>query len=87
VVRAISTGGDAKALLEHYEARLILGFQRHLAASLNFYQSGQVGAWWDAESALLMRGFEWCAVQIRGRSEFRYRLQGFDLVAIDNHQP
>ena len=87
VVRAISAGGGAKALLDHYEARLILGFQRHLAASLNFYQPGHGGAWWDAESALLIRGFEWCAAQMRGRSEFRYRLEGFDLIAIDNHQP
>jgi hypothetical protein len=87
VVRAIWSGGDADALLRHYEARLILGFQRHLAASMDFYQSGHGGAWWDRESAFLQQGLAWCARQMNGRSEFRYQLRGFDLKSIDNHPP
>jgi hypothetical protein len=53
VVKAIWSGGNTGELLRHYEARLLLGFQRHLAASLNFYQSGHSGPWWDREAALL----------------------------------
>jgi 2-polyprenyl-6-methoxyphenol hydroxylase-like FAD-dependent oxidoreductase len=87
VVKAIAAGGDVKELLHHYEARLILGFQRHLASSLNFYQPGHGGSWWQTESALLTQGLEWCAGQMRDHSEFRYQLRGFDLMRIDNHQP
>jgi 2-polyprenyl-6-methoxyphenol hydroxylase-like FAD-dependent oxidoreductase len=82
VVKAIAAGGEAKDLLQHYEARLILGFQRHLASSLSFYQSGHGGSWWDTEAALLKQGLEWCAGQMRGRAEFRYQLRGFDLMKI-----
>jgi hypothetical protein len=84
VVRAISTGGDAKELLCHYEARLTAGFQRHLAASLDFYQSGNGGPWWEKELEFLRRGLEWCAGKLHGYGEFRYRLDGFELRSIDN---
>jgi hypothetical protein len=85
VVRAIWSGGDANALLRHYEARLLLGFQRHLAASLNFYQSGHSGPWWDGEMALLRQGIEWCAGRTQTQAGFRYQLRGFDLMSIDNN--
>jgi flavin-dependent dehydrogenase len=87
VVRAIWSGGDTAELLRHYEARLILGFQRHLAASLNFYQSGHSGPWWDSEAALLRQGMEWCAGRMQTHSGFRYQLRRFDLLSIDNHRP
>ena len=85
VVRAISNGGDETALLRHYEARLMLGFQRHLAASLEFYRSGSRGTWWNRESALLEEGLEWCAARRSSFTEFRYQLRGFELRLIDNN--
>ncbi len=84
VVRAISSGGDARELLSHYEARLTAGFQRHLEASLSFYQSGNGGSWWEKELELLRRGVEWCAGNLHRYGEFRYRLNGFELRSIDN---
>jgi hypothetical protein len=84
VVRAISSGGDAKELLCHYEARLTLGFQRHLAASLDFYRSGNGGLWWEKELEFLQRGLEWCAGKLNSCGEFRYQLNGFELRSIDN---
>jgi 2-polyprenyl-6-methoxyphenol hydroxylase-like FAD-dependent oxidoreductase len=85
VVRAISKSGDETALLRHYEARLMLGFQRHLATSLEFYQSGNRGSWWDRESAFLQNGLEWCAARMVGFTEFRYQLRGFELTPIDKN--
>jgi hypothetical protein len=87
VVKAIWSGGDAGALLRHYEARLLLGFQRHLAASLSFYQSGYGGSWWDQEAALLRQGIEWCAGRMQTHAGFLYQLRGFDLMSIDNNRP
>jgi hypothetical protein len=84
VVRAMAEGGDAKALLCHYEARLTAGFQRHLAASLAFYQAGNGGPWWEQEIDLLRQGLQWCAGKRSGYGEFRYQLRGFELSSIDN---
>jgi hypothetical protein len=84
VVKAISTGGDEKQLLNHYEARLTAGFQRHLAACMDFYLSGNCGAWWGQQSAFLRQGFEWCARKLTEHGEFRYQLTGFELRSIDN---
>lgn len=83
VVKAISTGGDSRELLNHYDARLVLGFQRHLQASLDFYRSGNGGTWWIRESALLQRGLEWCAARMNVFGQFRYQLNGFELRPID----
>src|SRR5262249_22319733 len=87
VVKATSAGGDATELLRHYKARLILGFQRHLAASMSFYRSGSGGKWWERESALLQQGLEWCASQLQNHSDIRYQLSGFDLKPIDSKRP
>ena len=84
VVKAISTGGDATQLLRHYEARLTAGFQRHLAACLDFYLLGHRGEWWDQQSALLRRGLEWCAQKLSDHGKFRYQLTDFELRPIDN---
>lgn len=86
VVEAISTGGDANGLLCHYEARLTAGFQRHLAASLDFYRSGNSGPWWEKELEFLQQGLEWCAGKLSHAGEFRYRLNGFELRSIDNRR-
>jgi hypothetical protein len=83
VVRAMATGGDEAVLRHHYEARLILGFRRHLRASLDFYRSGNGDTWWDRESAFLEQGLEWCAAQMHAFGQFRYQLSGFELKPID----
>lgn len=83
VIRAISDGGDEERLLCHYEARLTLGFQRHLAASLDFYRSGNGGPWWDKELSLLDQGLYWCAGKLNSHGEFCYQLAGFELRSID----
>ena len=79
VVRAISAGGNSTQLLSHYEARLILGFQRHLAACVDFYRSGQCGPWWEKELEALQRGLEWCGAKLKTHGPFRYQLIGFEL--------
>jgi hypothetical protein len=84
VVKAISAGGDAKQLLNHYEARLTAGFHRHLAASLDFYLSGNSGNWWDQQAAFLRQGLEWCTHRLTEYGRFRYQLNGFELRSIDN---
>jgi len=84
VVKAISIGGDARQLLQHYEARLTAGFQRHLALSMDFYLSGNSGKWWDQQTAFLRQGLEWCALRLTEYGEFRYQLTGFELRSIDN---
>jgi hypothetical protein len=66
----------------HYEARLLAGFQRHLATCVEFYQSGGAGAWWGMETAALRTGLEWCAARSRSFGPYRYQLQGFDLVPV-----
>lgn len=82
VVRAISTGGDARELLGHYQARLTAGFQRHLATSLDFYRSGNGGPWWDEQLDLLRQGLEWCDGKLKSHGKFRYQLSGFELMSI-----
>ncbi len=82
VIQGISTGGDAAALLTHYEARLTLGFYRHLAASVDFYRSGDSGPWWDGELESLRRGLGWCEDRMKAYGRFRYQLIGFELKAV-----
>ena len=84
VVKAISAGGDANQLLNHYEARLTAGFHRHLSVSLDFYLSGNSGKWWDQQAAFLRQGLEWCAHRLTEYGKFRYQLTGFELRSIDN---
>jgi hypothetical protein len=82
VVLGMSRGGDAQELRAHYQARLIMGFQRHLAACRDFYQTGSAGPWWDQELESLRQGLEWCAGKLRKHGGFRYQLSGFELKAI-----
>jgi len=79
VVQAIAAGGDEADLLAHYESRLTAGFQRHLAACVSFYQSGNGGPWWDRELTSLREGLAWCSARMPGHGKFRYQLIGFDL--------
>ena len=81
VIRAASQSPDQE-LCSHYQARLTMGFERHLEQCRAFYRSGGSGPWWQAESGAIDDGLEWCAQQLRGRRAFRYRLDGFELHAL-----
>ena len=37
----------------------------------------------QTEIESVQRGLEWCARQLRNRNEFRYRLDGFELQAVN----
>jgi hypothetical protein len=82
VIGAVARGGEPAPLLAHYEARLTAGFRRHLAHCLQYYESGGNGPWWQAEAASARKGMEWCAQRLSGHTEFRYKLNGFELQAI-----
>jgi hypothetical protein len=66
--------------LDHYEARLIAAFQKHLSLCANYYRTGQDQEWWHREAALLQDGLIWCAQRLSQFGEYRYRLKGFELV-------
>jgi hypothetical protein len=82
VIRAAEEGGDLPSLLQHYNARLAAGFERHLTICRQYYGSGGGGPWWRAQREATERGIEWCGRELRGTPPFRYRLQGFDLVNV-----
>ena len=82
VVRAAARGTNVNALRDHYQARLVTGFKRHLAVCLEFYQSGGVGPWWDSIVESLNKGLRWCDHQLSNAGEFRYRLRGLELEEI-----
>lgn len=80
VIRAaMQDSGEIHGLLSHYETRLLVAFQRHLAMCLDFYGRGHCGPWWEQECAALRRGLEWCRSKLGKGPEFHYRLEGFDL--------
>lgn len=79
VIRAAARGEEVDGLLNHYQARLIAGFRRHLEHALAFYRRGHNSSWWEVEADALRRGLEWCAQGPAASQSFRYRLNGFDL--------
>ena len=79
VIRAASAGGDKKALVEHYRARLLGGFAKHLQVCREFYGKGRRGEWWDRELHSVNQGLHWCSSQLAGSDGGRYRLNGFAL--------
>ena len=81
-IRAVFAGAPAHEVLAHYEARLISGFERHLAYCAGFYGAGGQGAWWSAELQALERGRAWCRDRLSQFPAFRYRLNGYQLEAI-----
>ena len=82
-VRAINEGGDCQSLIAHYQARLLAGFQRHLAHCFDFYKSGFTNPWWGRQLDDLESGLAWCSKQIVGMNASRYRLNGFTLEPVD----
>jgi len=83
VIQADANGEDRDALLAHYHARLTAGFQRHLSVCLQYYRSGHGGPWWDSQTDAIADGLTWCDAELRHHREFRYRLEGFQLIRID----
>jgi hypothetical protein len=77
---AVLRGGACQEMLQHYEARLHIAFERHLALCRNFYVTGRAGGWWDGELELLDRGIDW--MRARSVTTWRYRLEGFDLIPL-----
>lgn len=84
VVRAALAGEARDGLLEHYRARLVAGFYRHLELCREFYTRGRVGPWWDQELSHLLNGLDYCKSAMINGMRFRYQLTGFDLHRIAN---
>ena len=82
VLRAIQRGANVDELLNHYQARLVAGFKRHLSVCSEFYESGGTGPWWQAAAESTRKGLAWCDHQLNSAGDFRYRLRGFDLERI-----
>lgn len=74
-----SQSGDTTDLLAHYQARLVAGFERHLALCRQFYSTGGSTEWWKSELAAVEDGIAWCKHKLQG-FEYRYRLEGLALV-------
>jgi 2-polyprenyl-6-methoxyphenol hydroxylase-like FAD-dependent oxidoreductase len=82
VIRAAVQGSDVESLLAHYNSRLMSGFLRHLQMCRHFYSTGGTGPFWSSELQLLQRGIEWLSERLHPQPSPRYRLVGFELVAI-----
>lgn len=83
VIRAAESGDERTKLQSHYQARLLAGFERHLLLCMNFYHSGFGGPWWEREAAALEDGVAWCRKHRGNFSDFQFRLQGSELVAVN----
>ncbi len=79
---AAADRANAEAIVAHYSARLTAGFMRHLQLCREFYRSGGTGPWWTQELEALETGLAWCESAALRHGKFRYRLDGFDLVAL-----
>jgi 2-polyprenyl-6-methoxyphenol hydroxylase-like FAD-dependent oxidoreductase len=82
VIQAAIRGGEAARLVTHYENRLTAGFLRHLVHCVEYYAAVR-GEWWEKEAAAAKEGIEWCSRRLDGDPKFLYRLNGFELEAID----
>jgi hypothetical protein len=80
VIRA-TPSGDGPALFEHYRARLVAGFLKHLELCRPFYAACS-GEWWRCELTLLDSGIAWCRAQLAHALPFRYQLRDFNLQRI-----
>ena len=75
-------GADPNAILDHYQSRLLSGFQRHLEVCHEFYSHGGRGDWWDAEREAIREGLAWVTKRLNGQPMYRFRLNGFMLEPI-----
>ena len=65
--------------IDHYAARLLAGFARHLNVCRKFYRAACTGPWWEAELADLERGRAWVYERLSSAATPQYRLVDFDL--------
>ncbi len=77
VLRSVAMGSEPAGLLQHYEARLGVAFERHLKICEGFYMTGGDGDWWKSELDLLRQGQEFC--RARSPRDWHYRLEGLYL--------
>jgi hypothetical protein len=82
VIRAAVQGSEVESLLAHYKARLMSGFLRHLQMCHHYYSTGGTGSFWSSELQLLQLGIESLSERLHPQPSPRYRLVGFELVAI-----
>jgi hypothetical protein len=82
VIRAAVQGSEVESLLAHYNSRLMSGFLRHLQMCHHYYSTGGTGPFWSSELQLLQLGIEWLSERLHPHPSPRYRLVGFELVAI-----
>jgi hypothetical protein len=82
-VRAMVEGADVESVLAHYRSRLVAGFHRHLKLCEEFYRTGGEGSWWEEQLAATIGGVEWCQSLRFDAPQYRYRLNGFSLEAIE----
>jgi hypothetical protein len=80
VLIGIAEGGDAAALLTHYQSMLIAAMRRHLLLCAQFYASGGTGDWWRAQHDALMDGHRWCTGLLAKMPEPGFVLDGVRLL-------
>jgi hypothetical protein len=77
ILAAAVLRGDATVeMLEHYQARLRIAFERHVSLCRSYYVSGRAGPWWDREIAELDR------MRAAPPPSWKFRLDGLDLVRL-----
>jgi flavin-dependent dehydrogenase len=82
-VRAVLGGADVNTVVDHYRARLLAGFGRHLKLCREFYSSGRSGPWWDEQINACDQGMNWCTSKLQSENQFSYRLRGFSLEPVE----
>lgn len=83
VIQAAVDGEDVFSLGQHYTSRLMHGFQRHLQLCLQFYSSGGVGEFWQAECEALRKGLEELDQTLGSLPAARYRLVDRKLIPLE----
>jgi flavin-dependent dehydrogenase len=81
-LKAIATGEHPDGLLNHYRARLMAAFHRHLEACIEAHQSARHATRWADELALLNTGLHWTRRQVASIPQSSYVLRAMDLVAV-----
>ena len=83
VIQAAAAGGDVVFLGEHYTSRLVHGFKRHLEHCVQFYSSGGVGEFWQAEREALRKGLTELDQILQSLPAAQYRLVDRKLIPLE----
>jgi len=78
-VRAIQEGESVEAVLFEYDARLKLGFLRHLENCRDFYVGDFQTEFWREALRGIEQGLAWTRDQLVTRQSPKFRLVGFAL--------